>query len=207
VLGGHGAPVASVERDLTLAHIAAVNALIARHAIAGIELIGFHGHTILHQLRTWQIGVGSQLASSTGIDLGGDFRSADVAAGGEGAAFAPLYQAALASPLDKPLALLNLGAVGNVIRIGSRAIDIVAFGHRSRQCADRRLGACPYRAGPPVDRAGRRRAARCRPSRPLSCSPLLRQPPPKSLERDDFAGFLPRRRWRGDLDGDDRGRG
>jgi anhydro-N-acetylmuramic acid kinase len=120
-------PVASVERDLTLAHIAAVNALIARHAIAGIELIGFHGHTILHQLRTWQIGDGSLLASSTGIDLGGDFRSADVAAGGEAAAFAPLYRAALASPLDKPLAVLNLGAVGNVIRIGSRAIDIVAF--------------------------------------------------------------------------------
>ncbi|HEX7967003.1 MAG TPA: anhydro-N-acetylmuramic acid kinase, partial [Stellaceae bacterium] len=116
VLGGKG-PVVDVERALTEAHAQAVRALIARHDIAAVDLLGFHGHTILHQPhqgRTWQIGDGALLASLTGIDVVCDFRSADVAAGGEGAPLASLYHAALASDLDKPLAVLNIGGVANV---------------------------------------------------------------------------------------------
>ena len=56
-----------------------------------------------------------------------DFRSADVAAGGEGAPLAPLYHAALAARLAKPLAVLNLGGVGNVTWIGAGGADILAF--------------------------------------------------------------------------------
>src|SRR5487761_1488704 len=87
VLGGQG-EVGEVERALTLAHADAVRALIAGHGIAGADVIGFHGHTILHrpdQRRTWQIGDGALLAAETGLDVVCDFRSADVAAGGEGA--------------------------------------------------------------------------------------------------------------------------
>ncbi len=98
MLGGKG-PVAEVERALTEAHAEAVRRLIERHGIARVELVGFHGHTILHepaQRRTWQIGDGALLAKLTGIDVVDDFRSADVAAGGEGAPFAPIFHAALA---------------------------------------------------------------------------------------------------------------
>ncbi|HXO01855.1 MAG TPA: anhydro-N-acetylmuramic acid kinase, partial [Stellaceae bacterium] len=129
VLGGVG-DVAEVEQELTRLHAAAIVEFRERHPQTRIELIGFHGHTILHapeRRRTWQIGDGTLLARLTGCDVVADFRSADVAAGGEGAPLAPLYHAALATALEKPLAVLNLGGVGNVTWIGESAADILAF--------------------------------------------------------------------------------
>src|SRR5579862_4528715 len=129
VLGGEGT-VAGVERQLTELHADAVAEFRRRYPAVGCELIGFHGHTILHrpaERRTWQIGDGSLLADLTGLDVVADFRSADVMAGGQGAPLAPLYHAALAAPLAKPLAVLNLGGVGNVTWIGDKAGDILAF--------------------------------------------------------------------------------
>ena len=115
--------MAAVEAELTRLHADAVAAFRARASGAPpSSSIGFHGHTILHRpakRRTWQIGDGALLARLTGIDVVGDFRCADVAAGGEGAPLAPLYHAALAAPLPKPLAVLNLGGVGNVTWIGA----------------------------------------------------------------------------------------
>src|SRR5260221_4699646 len=115
VLGGVG-PVAAVGRALTEAHAAAVKRLIAEHGVAA-ELIGFHGHTILHrpeERRTWQIGDGALLARLTGIDVVGDFRSADVAACGQCAPFVPLFHAALAASHVKPLSNLNIGGASNI---------------------------------------------------------------------------------------------
>ena len=106
----------SVEARLTDAHVQAVKAL-GRPA----DLVGFHGQTILHQpdrRRTWQIGDAVALAQRTGVRVAYDFRSADVAAGGQGAPLAPAYHAALAEHLPKPLAILNIGGVANVTWIG-----------------------------------------------------------------------------------------
>lgn len=132
-LGGKG-DVAGVERALTEAHAVAVERLLreaGRHA-RDIDLVGFHGHTILHApetRHTWQIGDGRLLARLTGIDVVNDFRSADVAAGGEGAPFAPAYHAALAEKLERPLAILNVGGVANVTWIGGTAAapELIAF--------------------------------------------------------------------------------
>ncbi len=105
-----------------------------RHPGTAADIVGLHGHTILHrpaERRTWQLGDGARLARRLGIDVVADFRSADVAAGGEGAPLAPLFHAALAAPLPKPLAVLNLGGVANVTWIGSGETggpaDILAF--------------------------------------------------------------------------------
>ncbi len=122
VLGGKG-PVADVERELTLRHANAVSQLIEKAGLThdDVAMIGFHGHTIFHdpdQGRTWQIGDAGLLASETGIDVVADFRSRDVSRGGQGAPFAPLYHAALARDLEKPLAVLNVGGVANVTWIG-----------------------------------------------------------------------------------------
>jgi anhydro-N-acetylmuramic acid kinase len=109
--------LASAVARLTECHIQAVQAL-DRPA----DLIGFHGQTILHQpnlRRTWQVGDAARLARETGIPVAHDFRSADVAAGGEGAPLAPIYHAALARDLPKPLAVLNIGGVANVTWIGA----------------------------------------------------------------------------------------
>jgi anhydro-N-acetylmuramic acid kinase len=128
VLGGIG-PVAEIEEELTLLHAAAVEQFLQRHPSRRIDVVGFHGHTILHrpaERRTWQIGDGALLARRLGIDVVADFRSADVAAGGEGAPLAPLFHAALAAALPKPLAVLNIGGVANVTWIGEGGA-ILAF--------------------------------------------------------------------------------
>jgi anhydro-N-acetylmuramic acid kinase len=94
-----------------------------------VDLIGFHGHTLDHRPEegiTLQIGSGEQLAYETGIPVINDFRSNDVASGGEGAPFAPLYHQALAHSLDKPVAILNIGGVANVTWIGQDD-DVLAF--------------------------------------------------------------------------------
>ena len=115
--------VASVERALTLRHADAVRRLLAEADLkpGAVAVLGFHGHTILHEPeagRTRQIGDGALLAAETGIDVVCDFRARDVAGGGQGAPLAPLYHAALAAELAKPLAVLNLGGVANLTWIG-----------------------------------------------------------------------------------------
>src|SRR5260221_9385418 len=146
-LGGKGA-VAEVERALTEAHGEVVRALIAQHSIAGVDLVGFHGHTILHrpdQGRTWQLGDGALLAGLTGIDVVCDFRSADVAAGGEGAPFAPLYHAALASGIEKPVAVLNIGGVAHLPLVRPRARGLPPLRTRPRHAPIHHLAPPPNR--------------------------------------------------------------
>jgi anhydro-N-acetylmuramic acid kinase len=200
VLGGVGprADIEAVEAELTRLHAAAIAEFRARHPDVAIELVGFHGHTILHrpaERRTWQIGDGALLARLAGIDVVADFRSADVAAGGEGAPLAPLYHAALAG-LAKPVAVLNLGGVGNVTWIGpgtnNNTDQILAFDtgpgnaliddwvrSHTGQTAD--FDGALARAG----QASAEHVARF-----LTLS-YFDRPPPKSLDRDDFQAAIP----------------
>ena len=190
ILGGKG-EVEDVERELTENHAAAVRALLDRAGLGqqDVDVIGFHGHTILHaphDRRTWQIGDGAGLALATGIDVVNDFRSADVDAGGEGAPLLPLYHAALSASLGRPLAILNLGGVGNVTWIG-RDGDIVAFdtGPGNALLDDWVL----ERTGASYDEGGALSAAG-RVDRPtltrLLDHPYFERPGPKSLDRNDF---------------------
>jgi len=142
VLGGVG-EVAAVEREVSVLHAAAVAALLERAGLGpgAVDVIGFHGHTILHRPgegRTWQIGDGALLARLTGVAVVNDFRSADVANGGEGAPLVPVFHASLAADLPRPLAVLNLGGVGNVTWLGGGG-RLLAFDTGPGQCADRRL--------------------------------------------------------------------
>ena len=150
---------------------------------------------ILHrpaEHRTWQIGDGALLARLAGTDVVADFRSADVKAGGEGAPLAPLYHAALAADLAKPIAVLNLGGVGNVTWIGTADDEILAFDtgpgnaliddwvrFHTGQTAD--LDGALARAG----QVSGEHVAR------FLAHPYFDRPPPKSLDRDDFRGAIP----------------
>ena len=123
VCGGNLDSLAEVERDLTRWHAQAARQLLSDNGISTAEvgIIGLHGHTIAHapeEGRTRQIGDGALLADTTGIDVVMDFRSRDMAAGGEGAPLAPLYHLARAAELARPLAVLNIGGVANVTWIG-----------------------------------------------------------------------------------------
>jgi anhydro-N-acetylmuramic acid kinase len=197
VLGGGGA-IAAVEDELTRLHAAAIAEFRARHPQTRVELIGFHGHTILHEpenRRTWQIGDGALLARLTGCEIVADFRSADVAAGGEGAPLAPLYHAALAAKLPKPLAVLNLGGVGNVTWIGpgdKADEDILAFdtGPGNAMLDDwvRRHTGKPADLGGALARGGQVSVPHVA---GFLAAPYFARTPPKSLDRDAFAGFVP----------------
>lgn len=111
--------IAEAEARLGAAHAEAVAQVLAVAGVApeDVSVIGFHGQTIAHRPDrgwTWQLGDGAALALACGIDVVSDFRSADVAAGGQGAPLLPIYHAALTAGMDGPLAVLNLGGVANV---------------------------------------------------------------------------------------------
>lgn len=118
--------VLDVERRLTERHVEAVEAL--RLQTGPVDLIGFHGQTIYHApalRRTWQIGDAALLSRETQLPVVHDFRSADVAAGGEGAPLAPWYHAALLQNASRPIAILNIGGVANVTFLGRNG-EIIA---------------------------------------------------------------------------------
>jgi anhydro-N-acetylmuramic acid kinase len=115
-----------------------------------------------------------------------------VAAGGEGAPLAPLYHWARSGALEKPLAVLNLGGVGNVTWLGAEADTMLAFdtGPANALIDDWAL----THTGEPVDRDGAlARAGQVdqRRLRRFLAHPYFQRKPPKSLDRDDFAGFVP----------------
>ena len=179
--------ISAVDR-LTDYHIEAVEAL-DRPA----DIIGFHGQTILHQparRRTWQVGDAARLARVTRLPVAHDFRSADVAAGGQGAPLVPVYHAALAANLPKPLAVLNIGGVANVTFIG-RGGELLAFdtgpgnGPLDDWCA-RHTGQA-FDKGGALARSGRADEAVL--GRLLS-DPYFAAPAPKSLDRLDFGRAL-----------------
>jgi len=104
---------------------------------ANIDLIGSHGQTIRHlpvltrslqrEVRaSFQIGNPSVIASKTGIITVGDFRSSDIAAGGEGAPLSPLGHFILFEKENTPQAILNLGGIANfTILFGNKKIEDV----------------------------------------------------------------------------------
>jgi len=183
--------IAEAERVLTEAHIDLVAHLLAQAELeaSDIDYIGFHGQTVLHRAAehwTWQIGNGAALARVTGIAVVNDFRSADVAAGGQGAPFVPLYHLVLARKQKRPLVVVNIGGVANVTYVGAddhvlafdtgpgnAALDDWVYAHiGERYDVDGTMA----RAGT-VDKA--RLAA-------MLDNPVFSLPPPKSLDRFDF---------------------
>ncbi|MFW2830036.1 anhydro-N-acetylmuramic acid kinase [Sphingomonas sp. ID0503] len=176
---------------LTDLHIAAVRRLLEQADLpcSGVGVIGFHGQTVAHRPDrgwTWQIGDGARMAAALGITVVDDFRSADVGAGGQGAPLLPVYHRAMTAELPRPLAVLNLGGVGNLTWIGEGE-DIVAFdtGPANAPIDDWVLA----HTGERFDKGGRIAGAG-QPDEVL-LTQMLSHPffdiaPPKSLDRADF---------------------
>jgi anhydro-N-acetylmuramic acid kinase len=183
--------VKTVERDITLAHVETVQRLLSATGLnpKAIDVIGFHGHTVLHtpeHRSTWQIGDSDLLAQRMGIPVVGQFRIADVKAGGQGAPLVPLYHAARAAALEKPVAILNIGGVANVTWLGAEG-EVIAF-----DCGPGNAMIDDFvhaRTGRPYDAAGTLSlSGSVNPeilARLLS-HPYFEMPPPKSLDRNAF---------------------
>lgn len=121
--GGEG--LKEIENEMTRFHAEAVARLPEK-----AEVIGFHGQTILHRPErgfTWQIGNAALLSHLTGIPVVSDFRSRDVAAGGQGAPLVPVFHRAITADCPKPLAVINIGGVANVTWIGEGENELLAF--------------------------------------------------------------------------------
>ncbi|MBI1393019.1 MAG: anhydro-N-acetylmuramic acid kinase [Alphaproteobacteria bacterium] len=197
--------IADATRAVTEAHVDAVRKLMADNGLeaAEVDLVGFHGQTIYHRSpragdgpgQTWQIGDAASLARGTGITVVADFRSADIAAGGEGAPFAPIYHAALARDLASregiagPIAALNLGGVANVtfVPIDGGLDGLVAFdcgpgNGLLDEWMDAKTGAAMDRDG----KAARAGTVHEDIVRLMLKAPYIRRPAPKSLDRYDF---------------------
>ncbi|MEQ8178278.1 MAG: anhydro-N-acetylmuramic acid kinase [Amphiplicatus sp.] len=195
------ADIGKAAGEVMLAHAAAVEKLLSSAKLSreSVDVIGFHGQTILHRPaksssdtgRTWQIGDGAALAGETRIDVVNDFRLADVAAGGEGAPFAPVYHAALARGLnrDHAIGVLNLGGVANITYApaGGDENGLVAFDcGPGNGLIDEWV---EMKTGRSMDEDGalaREGKVHADILRAMLRNPYMSRKPPKSLDRYDF---------------------
>jgi anhydro-N-acetylmuramic acid kinase len=98
-----------------------------------IAALGAHGQTVRHQPTdalagyTVQLINGALLAELTGICTVTDFRSRDVAAGGQGAPLVPAFHAALFAQADQAVSVLNLGGIANLTWIGPHPLSPRTF--------------------------------------------------------------------------------
>lgn len=192
---GRAAHVAQTAERLTDLHAHVTADLLSACGVepADVDLVGFHGHTVSHDPQnrfTWQIGDGARLAARVGADVACDFRSADVAAGGEGAPLVPLYHQALvaAAKLPRPLAVLNVGGVANVTWLGENDDDVLAgdTGPGNALIDDW----LERRVGLRYDEGGRLAAQGAADESVLAAllaHPYFARPFPKSLDRQEFA--------------------
>jgi anhydro-N-acetylmuramic acid kinase len=181
----------------TETHARAVEALMRNAAAARpLALIGFHGQTLIHRPDegfTLQVGGGARLAARVGAPVVGDFRSADMAAGGQGAPLVPVYHQALARRLGEisPVAFLNIGGVANITYVDCARGELIAFDTGPGNALVNDWMAAVAGAGFDEDGAtaahGRADAGVVA---DLLAAPFFAAPPPKSLDRDSFKRAL-----------------
>ena len=195
------ADIGKAAGELTLAHVEAVEELLEQADLkrTGIDVIGFHGHTIFHrpaasredQGRSWQIGDGSVLAEEAKIDVVTSFRTEDVAEGGQGAPLVPVYHQALAQSLDGdgPVGIITLGddvSVTFAIREG-RDAQVMAFDcGPGDELLDQWATLKSGKAMSPDGSLARDGQVRTEILRMMMLNPYLRRKPPKSLGQFDF---------------------
>ncbi len=182
-----------IENELTLLHSKLVNEFLSKNKIdpKEIDLIAFHGHTILHapeEKITWQIGNPHLLAHTTGINVVADFRTNDVVLGGQGAPLVPIYHFYL---LHRSTAVLNIGGISNITSFQEDEESIEAF--------DVCFGNAPFddlmqkKLGLDFDRGGEISASGnidfVIADRILQ-NEIFHKKPPKSFDRDDFSFIL-----------------
>ncbi|WP_375263476.1 anhydro-N-acetylmuramic acid kinase [Palleronia sp.] len=195
--GPEPAIFAEAENRITRAQSEAVRALVESSGLSmdKIEAVGFHGQTVLHRApetgrlgQTRQLGDGKLMAQILGTTVVHDFRSGDMAAGGQGAPLSAVYHGALLDDLDTDgqTAVLNLGGVANVTARDSDG-TLVAFDTGPANAPINDFVAHLGRGE--MDRDGALAAAGRVDETRLNAQldhPYLRRPYPKSLDRFDF---------------------
>ncbi len=156
-----------------------------------VRAIGVHGQTVRHRPDagyTVQLNAPAALAELTEIDVVADFRSRDIAAGGQGAPLVPALHAAIFTTAA-PRAVVNIGGVSNLTGLpeASSTVDAIGF-----DCGPGNLlidAWAQEHLGEPIDRDGHW-AARGQTDAALLAAllaePFFAQPPPRSTGRELF---------------------
>ncbi len=161
---------------------------------SSVRAIGAHGQTVRHRPQefdgtgyTLQLNNPSLLAELCGITVVADFRSRDVAAGGQGAPLVPPFHRAFFGRVTESLAVLNIGGISNITVLNPASADLLGF-----DCGPGNAlmdAWCQTHTGQPFDDGGRW-AAQGLVYRPLldrlQSEPFFVLPPPKSTGRDLF---------------------
>jgi len=165
-----------------------------------LDLVGCHGQTIYHQGKasrflgreirsTWQVGESSVIAEKLRVPVVSDFRTADLAAGGQAAPLVPMLDYVMMRSAKVHRVLQNLGGIANltVIRAGAGVEDVVAF---DTGPANMVIDACMMRLfGRRYDRDGatarRGRVIQSEVDR-IMRQPYFSAPPPKSCGREQY---------------------
>jgi len=184
------------EALITRAHAEAVEALRANHALGDVAVVGFHGQTVLHRpgdKLTVQLGDGAALSRRLKLPVVYDLRNADLQAGGQGAPLVPVFHRALLRKLKRPqpVAVLNIGGVGNVTYIDGGQLIACDTGPGNALLDD----FMRERAGRARDDDGRAAAAGRVDETALAAMlthPFFARRPPKSLDRNDFRDWVAR---------------
>lgn len=178
---GSALEAARLHRDLgDLIGIACKDLLAGRT----VDLIASHGHTLFHKPEeglTTQIGCGARIAAATGAPVVNDFRTMDVALGGQGAPLVPLGERLL---FPEYKAFLNIGGICNIALHGpERVVGYdVCIGNQA-------LNYLANEAGMAYDAdGGLARSGRIIPEllQTLNALPFHHQEPPRSLGREWF---------------------
>ena len=162
-----------------------------------IHLIGCHGQTIYHESgrNTLQIGEAAVIAERTAIPVVSDFRTRDIAAGGQGAPLVPFVDYLLFHSRTRNRVALNIGGIGNITSI-SKEGQVVAFDTGPGNMVIDALVSLHTGGRQKFDRGGRI-AAKGRVNRRLLdnllADPYYRRKPPKTTGREQYGAEFVRR--------------
>lgn len=164
-----------------------------RVPLESIDLVGCHGQTIYHEggVATMQIGEAAVVAEITGIPVVSDFRTRDIAAGGQGAPLVPYVDYLLFRHARRSRIVLNIGGIANITAIpaGARPEDVAAFDTGPGNMVIDALALAASGGKQHYDRGGRIAArGKVIPQllKELLADPYYRKKPPKTAGREQY---------------------
>jgi anhydro-N-acetylmuramic acid kinase len=123
--------IKKLEKELTLYHAKACQLIIKKNKKIKVDLIGFHGQTILHEPKkgySKQIGDSNLLSKIINTTVISNFRKNDILNGGQGAPLTPLYHKLILSKVSSnyPSAIINIGGIANITYVKNKK-QLVSF--------------------------------------------------------------------------------
>jgi len=123
--------ISELEKEITLCHSQAYKLIAKKNKSIKVDLIGFHGQTVLHKPQegySIQIGDSQLLSKLTNTTVISNFRENDILNGGEGAPLSPIYHQLILNKIRSklPSAIINIGGISNVTYVDEYN-EIVSF--------------------------------------------------------------------------------